>query len=377
MAGIYIHIPFCKQACHYCNFHFSTSLQSKNEMIDALLSELEDKKESIQHQLVHTIYFGGVPLALLDSHDIDRLLSSIHQHYKVNALAELTLEANPDDITLEKLHTYKAMGINRFSLGVQSFFDEDLIYMHRTHHAKQAEQSIIWLHQAGFHNISVDLIFGFPLLRHDKLQLNIDKLLHYAIPHISTYAMTVEPHTALASFIKQQKESPMDTTQSATQYEYIMERLGNEKYEHYEISSFAKNGFRSKHNSAYWNQEHYIGIGPSAHSYFGHTRQWNLANNTKYIKAIKNKHVYYESELLSFEDRLNEYLMIQLRKSEGVDLSYVEEHFKLRLEHMYQKEMDEYIEKGYLQKKDSFLVLTNKGKLFADAIASSLFLTKD
>ncbi len=374
MAGIYIHIPFCKQACHYCNFHFSTSLDLKNEFMQALLAEIKLRKNELQQEGVKTIYFGGGTPGILHAHEIKDIVDCIHEHFDCAALEELTIEMNPDDVTAKKLLSYKELGIDRVSLGVQSFFEEDLNYMNRSHNAPKALASIELI-AAHFKNFSVDLIYGYPLLTDEKLKQNIDTLLQFDPPHISIYGMTVEPKTALASFIKKGKEQDMDLEKQAKQYAYIMERLDGEVFEHYEISSFAKKDFRAKHNTSYWRGEKYLGFGPGAHSFDGiKKRQWNIANNALYIKSLGQGILHAESEELSAMDIANEYVMTSLRRKEGLDFDQYQSLCSTRLLDRLKLRALPYINKDWLAVDDKGIRLTPKGKLMCDGVSADLFI---
>ncbi len=365
MAGIYVHIPFCKQACTYCNFHFSTSLRNKNELIDALLCEIKWRAKEI-HEPIETIYFGGGSPSILESDDICKIMDLLKATYNCSTLKECTLEANPDDITPQKLQQWLRAGINRLSVGVQSFFDEDLQYMHRAHNAKNALACVQEIKQNGFTNYSVDIIFGYPLLTIEKLQTNLEILLTQEVPHISCYAMTVEPNTALHHNINNKKVPAINNEQSAQHFEYVMQTLQASAYEHYEISSYCKEGMRSVHNSNYWNGVNYLGIGPSAHSYNGVERQWNVANNSNYIASIKNNTIPMEKEILTATQKTNEYIMIKLRTKEGIDIANIPNEVLQAATH--------YIHTNKLVLENNFLKLTHEGKFFADAIASDLFV---
>lgn len=323
--------------------------------------------------LIQTIYFGGGTPSLMEAEDIDRLLSEIHQCFGVAESCEITLEANPDDVSPQKLCLWKQSGINRFSLGVQSFFDEDLVWMNRSHNAARALQSVFDIQAAGFSNFSADLIFGIPRQSDEQWKQNIEKMIRLQIPHLSCYALTAEPKTALYQFIKKKKYPPLDEEQSARQYEILMDMLIQAGYEHYEISNFAKPGFRSRHNSNYWKGIPYLGIGPSAHSFTGDSRRWNVSNNAMYITSIQQGIIPAETEYLTPAMQWNEYLMTSLRTMEGCDLNYIlstfgkEETEKLKIRSQKFLDMKEMI----LQ--NNYLILTRKGKLFADGIAAELF----
>jgi oxygen-independent coproporphyrinogen-3 oxidase len=372
MAGIYIHIPFCKQACYYCDFHFSTSLKYKDELIQALIKEIKLQKDYLAGETVETVYFGGGTPSVLNADEINILLNTITNLHTVSANAEITLEANPDDLSKEKLQALRQTSLNRLSIGIQSFFDEDLAWMNRAHRANEAESSVKRAQDIGFENITADLIYGYPLLTDQKWKYNLDKIFELDIPHISSYSMTVEPRTALASFIKTKKQAPMDEQQSAEQFILLMDAMQAQGFEHYEISNFCKPGHYSRHNSNYWKGVKYLGLGPSAHSYNGETRQWNVANNAKYIVALEKSEIPAETETLSEANRLNEYIMTSLRTMWGLDLKNLEKIAAGSTAEL-SKSLPEFFEKGWLVQKENTLSLTQTGKLYADHIASSLF----
>ncbi|MBL7772827.1 MAG: radical SAM family heme chaperone HemW [Chitinophagaceae bacterium] len=374
MAGIYIHIPFCRKACSYCNFHFSTSLKLKNELLQSILWELKEKQNLLTDQMVTSVYFGGGTPSILEEGEIELLLKTVYQNYVVDGNAEITLEANPDDITSEKLLGWKNAGVNRLSIGIQSFREEDLVRMNRSHSSQQALACIPLAQQAGFHNITLDLIFGFPELSHDAWEQNIQIALQLQVPHISCYAMTVEPKTVLDHQIKKGVMEPINHEHSAIQYEHLMQRMVKAGYEHYEISSYAKPGFRAKHNSSYWNQVAYLGIGPSAHSYDGNQRSWNVAHNVHYIEQCQSKKLLPEIEVLSREQKINEFIMVRLRISEGLDVVVVKSLLTISEWTAFNETKEGFIKLAWLQEQNEVLRLTNAGKLFADHIASSFFI---
>jgi oxygen-independent coproporphyrinogen-3 oxidase len=374
MAGIYIHIPFCKKACHYCDFHFSTSLTYKNELIQQLLMEIELRKEYLKGDVVDTIYFGGGTPSLLSKGELIAILDKIHNTFRVHDTIECTLEANPDDLSSDTLIALNDAGINRLSIGIQSFFDEDLQYMNRSHDAAQAARCIDAARDAGIENVSIDLIFGYPLLSDDKWKQNIDTALTYEVPHLSCYAMTVEPKTALASFIKSKKTLPINHEQSASQFEYLMKALQAKGYEHYEISNYALSGKRAVHNSNYWKGIPYLGIGPSAHSFDGVSRQWNVANNMTYIKSLGEGIVPFEQEVLTETQQLNERIMTSLRTMEGFDMAYHKNKCSMEDSFAFDKTVQHFIQEGLLVAENDVIKLTQQGKLFADYVAGELFV---
>ena len=376
MAGIYLHIPFCKQACHYCDFHFSTSLQYKNELVEALIKEIQLQKNYLGGETIDTIYFGGGTPSLLSESEISLLINTITGLHSVASNAEITLEANPDDLDRAKLQALRQTPINRFSIGIQSFFDEDLQWMNRVHRAAEAESAVKRAQDMGFENITVDLIYGYPLLTDQKWKFNTEKVFELGVPHVSAYSMTVEPRTALASFIKQKKQLAMNDEQSAAQFTFLMDAMLTRGFEHYEISNFCKPGFYSRHNSNYWRGVKYLGVGPSAHSYNGETRQWNIANNTKYMQGLGTGKIPAETEVLSDIDKLNEYIMTSLRTSWGLDLDKLNGIASSSADHLHKAAIG-FFEQGWLSQQNKIITLTQTGKLYADHIASELFFSNE
>ena len=381
MAGIYIHIPFCKQACHYCNFHFSTSVKLKNDFITALLREIELQKDYLAGDSIQTIYFGGGTPSLLTAKEIEQILEQLNRFHSIDAAAEITLEANPDDLDLAKIANLKNTSINRLSIGIQSFIEEELKWMHRAHNAKEALNSITAVQDAGFSNLTIDLIYGLPHSTDEQWLSNLELFKKLAIPHLSAYCLTVEPQTALAHFIEKGKMSPMDEAKAQNQMLLLMDFAVTHDYEQYEISNFAQKGFYSKHNSSYWLGEKYLGLGPSAHSFNGTSRQWNVANNALYIKNIQANQLAYESEILSLEDQINEHIMVSLRTSWGLNSHHFISKFGAEIWENLLKMAQPFVESkeilmtqtGKNQELNEQLVLTQKGRLKADYIAAMLF----
>ena len=394
MAGIYIHIPFCKQACNYCNFHFSTSLKLKDELIVALTKEInltpvtdsiatgDDLSQQLSTpsiyaktptETIDTLYFGGGTPSILDIADVQLLMTALRKKFVFSDAVEITLEANPDDITPQKLALWKGVGINRLSVGIQSFIEEELIWMNRAHTEKDSLRCIDEIKNAGFTNISVDLIYGSPLLSNDHWKKNVDIVIEKKIPHISCYALTVEPKTALDKMIAQHKKEPVDAEKQAKQFLLLMHWMQLAGYEHYEISNFAKPGNRSKHNSSYWQGKKYYGFGPSAHSFDGRTRKWNIANNALYIQSLKNKLIPFEEEILTSTQQLNEYIMTSLRTIEGLDIQIIKEKFGEKMSSDIKTASEKWKAGGKLLVSNEKIILTKEGKLFADGIAADLF----
>ena len=373
MSGIYIHIPFCKQACHYCDFHFSTSMKKKDEMVLALAKEIELRKGESQYEIIETIYFGGGTPSVLTIDDIRFLINSVYEHYQVVGNPEITLEANPDDLDNEIIIQYANSPINRLSIGVQSFFEDDLQLMNRAHNSAEAKKCLEFATQH-FDNISIDLIYGMPNMSNEKWLQNIETALSFNIPHISSYALTVEPKTALHKMIKSGSIPTLDDDLAQQHFHILIDKLQENGFVHYELSNFGKPDYFSKNNTAYWLGKKYIGIGPSAHSYNGESRSWNIANNSLYLKAIAENKLPSETEILSKTDQYNEYIMTGLRTIWGVSLVRIETEFGTKyLEYLYQQ-AEKYISDNLLEIENNVLKTTKKGKFLSDGIASDLFL---
>jgi oxygen-independent coproporphyrinogen-3 oxidase len=373
LAGIYLHIPFCKQACAYCNFHFTTSLRYKNEMVSALAKEMVLEKQYFSGEPIQTIYFGGGTPSLLSVEECQFLLDSLHTHFDVQPNAEITLEANPDDITAEKLQGWKAAGINRLSIGVQSFFEDELRWMNRAHNSSEALRALQMAVNV-FDNITMDLIYGSPLLTDEMWKHNVDLATGLGIKHLSCYALTVEEKTPLYKSIQLHQKKQTDNEQQARQFLLLMQWLKEKGYEHYEVSNFAQPGFRSRHNSSYWKGAKYLGLGPSAHSYNGVERRWNLPNNQQYIKSIEKGEPNRDAETLTAEQRLNEYIMISLRTNEGLDVHRLENEFGEKQAKRIEQLLEPYVDAGSVKRNDNSFQLTEEGMLKADGIASDLFI---
>jgi len=375
MAGIYIHIPFCKQACHYCDFHFSTNLRKKQDMVSALQKELLLRKDELKNEEVQTIYFGGGTPSVLEIGEINEIIKTVDENYRVIEHPEITLEANPDDLSIKKIKELSDSPINRLSIGIQSFFDQDLKLMNRAHDAKEAD---LCLNEAKkyFDNISIDLIYGIPGMTNARWEENINKALSYELPHISSYALTVEPKTALKAFIDKGIIPNVDDEVAEEQFNILCTLLEKEGFVNYEISNFGKEGYFSKNNTAYWKGKKYIGIGPSAHSYDGTKRGWNINNNSKYIRSIKENILPLEEEVLSKTDRYNEYVMTALRTIWGVSLDKIRNEFGTNYYEYLLDQSDKYIKEKLLVTEGDKLSVTKKGKFLCDGIASDLFMIK-
>jgi oxygen-independent coproporphyrinogen III oxidase len=373
MSGIYIHIPFCKQACHYCDFHFSTSMKKKDEMVLALAKEIQLRKEEFKNEIVETIYFGGGTPSVLAIEDLRLLIDEVFKNYNVIENPEITVEANPDDLSNNRIIELSNNRINRLSIGIQSFFEEDLKMMNRAHNANEAKNC---LEQATKHfdNISLDLIYGIPGMSNEKWIQNIETALSFGIPHISSYALTVEPKTALHSFIQKGIIPPPEDEVAQEHFEILVEKLEEAGFIHYELSNFGKENYFSKNNSSYWLGKKYIGIGPSAHSYDGEKRGWNVSNNTFYIKSIQEGKLPLETEILSKTDRYNEYVMTGLRTIWGISLDRIQNEFGQTYLDYLNQHAAKYIEDHLLFVDENILRTTRKGKFLSDGIASDLFL---
>ena len=384
MSGIYIHIPFCKQACHYCDFHFSTSMKKKEEMVLALAKELQMRKSEFKDEIVETIYFGGGTPSVLTTDEINFLISEVYKNYTVAENPEITLEANPDDLSKERIIELSKSPINRLSIGIQSFFEDDLKMMNRAHNSAEAKEC---LEEATkyFDNISLDLIYGIPGMSNKKWKQNIETALSFGIPHISSYALTVEPKTALSKLIQTGKIAKPKDEVAEEHFQILVETLESNGFIHYELSNFGKQNYFSKNNSAYWLGKKYLGIGPSAHSYDGISRSWNISNNAAYLKSLEENKLPSETEILSKTDRYNEYIMTGLRTIWGVSLDRIEKEFgKEYLDYLH-KQSDKHIQNKVLEIVASsasvfgrngigkILKPTQKGKFLADGIASDLF----
>lgn len=372
MASIYIHIPFCKQACHYCNFHFSTSLKNKEAIVDAISQELTLKSHGFS-EIIDSIYFGGGTPSLLDINDIEKLLSKIHKKYSISDSVEITLECNPDDIYENKLIELKKTSINRLSIGVQSFVDEELKLMNRSHDSKIALESIS-KSKNFFENISIDLMYGLPNSNLKNWEFNLNTVDQFNLNHISAYAITIEPKTALESYVKKQIIKMPDDDFVHSQFNLLYDFFTNKNYINYELNSFSKENYFSKNNSSYWLRKQYIGVGPSAHSYNGYERSWNVSNNKKYIYDIKNKNLFSGKETLSKVDRYNEYLMTGLRTVWGVSLDLLESDYGEKFKNHFIKNSKEYIKSNFIEENKGVYTTTKRGKFLADGIASNMFI---
>ena len=373
MAGIYIHIPFCKKACHYCNFHFSTQTNNIDGFIEALLIEIDLRKDYLPSP-IQTIYLGGGTPSLLSFSQLKTIVDAIKRQFVLNDSIEFTIEANPDDITDEQLQYWKQLGINRLSIGIQSFQNDALKWMNRAHEVGQSHKAIASAQKAGFENISIDLIYGTPHYTRAHLEADLNIIKTYAIPHVSCYALTVEEKTVLHSMIQKGQMKNVVSEEQAAHFDIIVDFLNEQGFEHYEISNFSKPGYRSQHNSSYWKGTHYIGLGPSAHSYNGSTRQWNIANNALYAQSLKKGEINFEIESLELSTQFNEYMMISLRCMEGFDLTFIESKFgEAYLQHT-NNIIAQLTTQKVLSKTSEGYCLSKSAKFLADGIASEFFI---
>ena len=373
MAGIYIHIPFCKQKCHYCDFHFSTSFRTKEDLLNALVKEIKLQQNFLEGETINTIYLGGGTPSILKQEELMQLFDVLYQNFTIATDAEITLEANPDDLNAKKLKELKQTPVNRFSIGVQSFQDADLQFMNRAHSTEEAHSSIKRVQDTGWENITIDLIYGTPTLSDKDWQNNMQTAIDLAVPHISAYSLTVEENTALHHFIEYKKCAPVEEEKSARQFIQLMDTLPKAGFTQYEISNFAQEGFYSQHNSNYWKGEKYLGIGPSAHSFNGTDRQWNITNNVRYIQQIAQGTIPAEKEQLTEKQRYNDYILTTLRTIWGINLNFVKSRFSNDFEYFLLNSVQKWINSGHILKNEENLTLNQKGKLMADHIAADLF----
>lgn len=372
MAGIYVHIPFCKKRCSYCDFHFSTTFSSYREkLIAAICSELEIRKTELHGALIETVYFGGGTPSLLTKEELASIMSTIRNQFQLSDNPEITFEVNPDDATAENLADWKELGINRLSIGLQSFQETDLAWMNRSHSTQQGEMAVRLAQAKGFNNISIDLIYGLPELSNEQWVAHLNQALKLNVQHISSYCLTIEPKTALNHFVASGKLSRPTEDQQSEQFDLLVSTLAHEGFEQYEISNFAKDQKYAKHNSAYWNFSPYLGVGPSAHSFNGHQRRWNVANNTKYYQQVGKNQDWFELENLTESEKWNEYFLTGLRTKWGILKNNIQEMGGLNPSELTL--MDTYLKNEWILEANEYFVLTEKGKLQADGIASSFF----
>lgn len=374
VAGIYIHIPFCKQKCHYCNFYSSASKKYRNVFIDALIKEIDHRKDYLSSEKIKSVYFGGGTPSVLTESEINRVYRALQQSFIINPESEITIEVNPDDLSADYLNLlYNQTPVNRLSIGVQSFFDEDLMYLNRVHNGDQAIKSIELSLKAGFKNITIDLIYGIPTLSIRTWKKNLEWFFSFDLPHLSSYSLTVEPNTALNVLINKEKIQAPDEEQSILHFQTLLNETRKHHYVHYEISNFAKSGYYSKHNSIYWLGGHYAGFGPSAHSFNGISRQWNVARMKQYVEADKIENVIQEKEVLTPDQQYNEYVMTSIRTSWGCDTEHIRNAFGEKYSSHFIEKVQVFIAEAKVRQEKTRYFLSRQGKLFADAISSSLF----
>ena len=385
MSGIYLHIPFCKSKCAYCNFFSLVTEKKMDDYVSALKKEIINRKSYLGDDVVKTIYFGGGTPSLLPIKYVEEILELLHENYNIISNPEVTLEINPDTIDKDKMMSLKRLGVNRMSVGIQSFNDDDLRYLGRRHDSRHALQVLDDLSGVGFDRITLDLIYGMPTLTEEKWNHNLDIFFSTGISHLSAYALTVEPKTILGQKIEKEELQEVSEEDTIRHYNILVERTKENGFEHYEISNFAKEGCRSQHNSIYWQDVKYLGLGPSAHSYDGNSRQWNVSNITKYIQFVNadidtdtdadtDMGRYYEREILSKEDKYNEYVMTSLRTSWGCNVDKIERDYGKSYAHNFLKNIKKYLDSGIMLMKDNSFILTDEGMLFADGIAAELFV---
>ncbi len=374
MAGIYIHVPFCKQKCNYCNFHFSTKQDNVEELVSGMIIELDQRKSYLKTKKIDSIYFGGGTPSIIDVKHIINIIEKIYSLFDVKKTAEITMEFNPDDIKKEKLNKLRQAGINRLSIGIQSFNNEDLIFMNRSHNAKEAISSIKLAKECGFNNMSIDLIYGVQNQTDKTWKKNLNQMFELEIDHFSAYALTVEPDTKLNYLIKKKRVQPTSELKAENHFKILQEESLKMGYEQYEISNFCRKNKFAQHNTSYWKDKAYLGIGPSAHSYNGESRRWNISNNLKYITLINNSEKYFDEEKLSPTQKYNEYTLTSLRTIWGVSLDYLENNFDQHIVSHFKKNARKWIDNKNIILEKNNVRLTNKGMLFADAISSDLFI---
>lgn len=366
MAGIYIHIPFCHSKCAYCGFYSLPSLKRKDDFLASLKQEIVQRKDYLHGEQVETVYFGGGTPSILSIEELQTILEVLHDHFEIDPKAEVTLEANPDTLSIEYLEGLRSLGVNRLSIGIQSFFDNDLRYLGRRHHAEHARQCVKMAKGAGFSNISLDLIYGLPTSNADQWNRNLDLFFEMDVPHLSAYALTLEPNAILTKQIEQGKVRPVNEDDAVRDYEILCRRAAADGYLHYEISNFCKPGMHSRHNASYWFGIPYAGFGPSAHSYDGSSRQWNSASMMGNAGSVT-------CETLTPEQIYDEYVMLRLRTMWGIDLKYLKREMGERFSEHCEQKAQPLIAAGRLSRTREFLFLTDEQMLFADGIAEALF----
>jgi oxygen-independent coproporphyrinogen-3 oxidase len=377
MAGIYIHIPFCSQACHYCDFHFSTNLKPKTEMLGAIIKELGLRKDYLKNENIESIYFGGGTPSILNKIELKTILSSILDNFAVSNQAEITLEANPEDLSLKKLDELRSCGINRLSIGVQTFHEDTLKFMNRAHNANESELCLSNARSAGFDNISTDLIFAVPPAETtvQRFEKDLKRLIEFSPEHISLYGLTIEPKTIFGHRYAKKEFKPVEEELNAIQYEMAIDQLKAAGYDHYEVSNFGKPNYVSRHNSSYWLSQNYLGIGPGAHSFNGTSRAYNVSNNAQYLKCLKENQLAIEEENLSRLDQINEYVLTRIRTKWGISLNELSRKWGADFG-THQSFFDKLVDENRAVLKDDVLCLTSRGFCLADEISLQLFSTE-
>jgi len=370
LSGIYIHIPYCKQRCTYCNFYFKITQKDRSEMLKSINQEIKSRKNYLNGEKVNSIYLGGGTPSILNVSEIKNILTNIYKSYPINIDAEITLECNPEDLTTFKLSSYKDLGINRLSIGVQSFNDKDLTFMNRSHTSKEAIKSVNLAKKVGFENITIDLIYGLPNQTLNAWEENLDIMFNLGINHFSAYSLEVEKKTRLYYLVKNKKIEPLSERKTVDHFNLLQKKSNEKGFVHYEISNLAREGYFSKHNTNYWTNKHYIGIGPSAHSYNGNSRRWNFSSNKKYISNTN----YFQQEILSVSEQYNEYVFTSLRTIWGINKNTIQKVYGHEIKLHFLKEIKKWQFKKYISTTSNIYTLTSKGKIFADAIASDLFI---
>lgn len=374
MNGIYIHIPFCKKVCYYCDFHFTVSFLQKDLIVESIIKEITLRNDYLDSRNLDTIYFGGGTPSVLSKNELAKILDTIRNFFTVSADTEITLEANPDDLKKEYLKDLLDLGFNRLSIGTQSFFDEDLKWMNRRHTGSEAERSIKLSQDVGFHNMNIDLIYGLPTLSAERWNENLQKFFSLEVPHLSAYHLTIEPKTVFGYYKRKGRLTEIDEEQSLIHYNILTNVMRSNNYQHYEISNFCKEGFYSKHNTNYWNYGKYLGIGPSAHSFNGCTRQWNVRVNSDYIKALDEGTPFFEEEQLSEKERFNDYVLTGLRTQWGIDSDFIKSTFGNSFVDHIEKELQRFKGSDHISRVNSKICLTEEGMFISDKIISELFV---
>lgn len=374
MAGIYLHIPFCKQACYYCDFHFSTNLSTKRELVEAIARELTLQKDYVNGERINTIYLGGGTPSMLDAEELELLFTTIRKNFSVNEAAEITLEANPDDLSLPRLRQLRSQGVNRLSIGIQSFDDKVLQFLNRAHNGQSAVTCVEEARDAGFQNISIDLIYAIPGQDDEAWKQNIVQAIRLSPEHISSYSLTIEDKTVFGRWAATGKLKVTEDDIAATQLETLVTLLEAADFAQYEVSNFARPGFESKHNSSYWKQERYLGVGPSAHSYNESSRQYNISNNAAYVRSMQQNIIPFTLESLTREDKINDFLLTTLRTQWGTDLKKLQQLYQYDLLADHRQYIESLCEQKFALLRNDTLLLTKSGKLLADKIASDLFM---